>query len=124
MLKETYLSNVKTAKIENPDAIFVYVNHGILKPEFSLLNDFLYWKERFDKENSEVKASEKAWITSHYDYRYRKQVMYNPDAVKEIKRIAELSLVKDVFLICYEKEPPCHRYLLMEIIKRQIEAVR
>jgi uncharacterized protein YeaO (DUF488 family) len=48
--------------------------------------------------------------------RFRNEILGNPKAVAELKRIKNLSKDTDVYLICYEKNYPCHRFILMDLI--------
>ena len=34
----------------------------------------------------------------------------------ELKRLKELATDNDVYLICYEKNYPCHRFILIDLI--------
>ncbi len=51
-----------------------------------------------------------------FEKRFRTEMLSNPKAVAELKRLKELSEEKDVYLICYEKTYPCHRYILIDLI--------
>jgi uncharacterized protein YeaO (DUF488 family) len=52
-----------------------------------------------------------------FEVRFRKEILSNPAAIAELKRLKELSYEKDVYLICYEKNYPCHRFILIDLIK-------
>ena len=52
-----------------------------------------------------------------FENRFRKEIINNPKAIAELKRLKELSLKKEVYLICYEKNYPCHRFILINLIK-------
>ena len=41
--------------------------------------------------------------------------------IEKLKEIAKISKHKNVRLMCYEKEFPCHRFILIEIIKEIAE---
>ena len=51
-----------------------------------------------------------------YEESFRQQILENPKAMQKLREIAELSKTKDVRLICYEKNPPCHRFILIDMI--------
>ena len=51
-----------------------------------------------------------------FEVRFRKEILSNPKAVTELNRLKELSQTKDVYLICYEKNYPCHRFILIDLI--------
>jgi uncharacterized protein YeaO (DUF488 family) len=99
MLKESYISRWKALPEE---AMKVRVARpSILSASKELLYDYkqgrIDWKE--------------------FEGRFRKEILGNPKAVAELKRLKELSKEKDVYLICYEKNYPCHRFILMDLIK-------
>ena len=62
-----------------------------------------------------VKAGAIGW--SEYAQRYRREIFSNPDALKEIQRLRRLAQLRDVYLVCWEPKPPCHRFLLLDIVK-------
>ena len=105
MLKETYLARMKQTGKENPDAAFIVVTRSaghLLSPSWKLLND--YKDGRID------------W--AQYTERFRREMDCDM-CRKEMKRIWDLSLTKDVFLVCYEKDGEnCHRHILIELIKK------
>jgi uncharacterized protein YeaO (DUF488 family) len=98
MLKEGYIGRWK----EYPkDEVKVRVARpSCLGPSESLLKD---WKER--KIN---------W--ADYEKRFRAEILSNPKAMEKLREIKNLSQEKDVRLICYEKNPPCHRFILIDLI--------
>ena len=52
-----------------------------------------------------------------YEKEFRDEMYGDLEAIKVLRHIGELSEKQDVRLICYEKNPPCHRFILMDIIK-------
>ncbi|GAJ13712.1 unnamed protein product, partial [marine sediment metagenome] len=58
---------------------------------------------------------------SEYETRYKAEIMSNEKAIEKIKLLKELSEYKDVYLYCYEKNPPCHRFILLELIREEIK---
>jgi len=98
MLKEGYIGRWK----EYPkDEVKVRVARpSVLAPSKELLKD---WKEgKID------------W--TEYERRFREEILGNPKAVAKLKEIKKLAKTKDVRLICYEKNPPCHRFILIDLI--------
>jgi len=96
-LKETYIANwnnVKGIKIR-------VARPSILGPSKELLKD--YKENRID------------W--KEYEKRFREEILNNPKAIEKLKEIKELSKKNDVYLVCYEKNPPCHRFILLDILK-------
>jgi len=49
--------------------------------------------------------------------KFTKQIRENPEAMKALRHYAVISKTQDVRLICYEKNPPCHRFMLMDMIR-------
>jgi len=52
-----------------------------------------------------------------YEKRFRSEILSRLDSRHELERIAVLSKHENVRLLCYEKSPPCHRFLLMDMIE-------
>ena len=98
MLKEGYIGKWKNYP---EDEVKVRVARpSVLGPSLELLKD---WKEgKIDWEE--------------YTRRFRKEILSNPKALAKLREIKKLAKEKDVRLICYEKNPPCHRFVLMDLI--------
>ena len=117
MLKETYVAKLKTL---NKDAIKIEVGYpSIFAPSEELLSDFneLKWK-LMEKGMNESKARKKAWEKTNFENRYREKITSDSKLIKKLKEIKKLSEEKDVYLYCYCGKPLCHRFILMDIIKR------
>jgi uncharacterized protein YeaO (DUF488 family) len=99
MIKESYIAMWKKLPV---DAVKVRVARpSILSASKDLLTDY--------------KSGRITWEV--FKTRFRKEIHSNPGAVAELHRLKELSKTKDVYLICYEKEYPCHRFILLEMIQ-------
>jgi uncharacterized protein YeaO (DUF488 family) len=99
MIKESYISMWKNLP---SDAIKVRVARpSVLSASKDLLYDY--------------KKGRISW--QEFETRFRKEITSNPKAMAELKRIKDLALKKDVYLICYEKNYPCHRFILMDLIQ-------
>lgn len=99
MIKESYISMWNKLPL---DAIKIRVARpSILSASLDLFHDYkrgrINWEE--------------------FDVRFRKEILNNPKAIAEMKRLKELSKDKDVYLMCYEKNYPCHRFILLDLIK-------
>lgn len=99
MIKESYISmwnklptNAVKVRVARP---------SILSASEGLLHDY--------------KEGRISW--KKFEERFRKEILSNQRAVAELKRLKELSEEKDVYLICYEKNYPCHRFILMDLIR-------
>lgn len=98
MLLETYLANLKNLPAR---VIKVRVARpSILSPSKELLKD---WK-----------ASKITW--PEYEARFKAEIMARLGAVEKMREIKEVAERQDVYLFCYEKKPPCHRFILLELI--------
>jgi len=98
MIKESYISMWNKLP---KDVIKVRVARpSVLSASEGLLHDYkngrITWRE--------------------FEARFRKEIQSNPKAMAELKRLKELAAKKDVYLICYEKNYPCHRFILMDLI--------
>jgi len=51
-----------------------------------------------------------------YEKEFREEIYGDFETIKQLQKIKKLSETQDVRLICYEKNPPCHRFILMDII--------
>jgi len=115
MLKESYIANWRKLP---KDVIKIRVARPhILSPSQKLLSDYKNCEKRYLKIGSTKKfARERAWNLTNYKVRYETEIMSNPKSVKELYRIYDLAKEKDVYLMCYEKDFPCHRFILLDII--------
>ncbi len=99
MLKESYLANLKNLP---KDVMKIHVYRpNILAPSKKLLWDYKQHKIDWDE----------------FERRFRKEILHNNKAMSELGLISSVSEKRDVYLICYEKSYPCHRFILMDIIK-------
>ncbi|MBN2600100.1 MAG: DUF488 domain-containing protein [Candidatus Thermoplasmatota archaeon] len=99
MLKESYISMWNTL---SPDAVKIRVARpSVLSASKELLTDY--------------KTGRITW--QEFETRFRKEITTNSKALAELKRLKALSQQKDVYLICYEKNPPCHRFILLDLIR-------
>lgn len=117
MLKESYVAKLKNL---DKDAVKIEVGYpSIFAPSEELLSDFneLKWK-LMEKGMNEEEARKKAWKKTNFEIRYREKITSDPEIVKKLKDIKELSEEKDVYLYCYCGKPLCHRFILMDIIKK------
>ena len=111
-LKETYFGNLGNVKKMDPGAVIIDITRragSVLSPSWDMLNEY--------------KAGKMTW--DGYISRFL-QEMDNPECKTEMLRIGELARTKDVYLVCFERVGNCHRFLLLDMIKRAmiIEACR
>jgi uncharacterized protein YeaO (DUF488 family) len=98
MITESYISMWKNLPA---DAVKVRV----ARPSILSASKALFW---------DYKEGRISW--QEFEVRFRKEILSNPDAVAELHRLKELSKEKVVYLICYEKTFPCHRFILLDLI--------
>lgn len=119
----TYLAIKQRMETRHPAAIFCVITqrggYSALAPSKKLLNDVRrLCKEYEGRGLPKDQARWDAWFDSEYEERYLKQIETNPLAQERIQEIRGfLQDGKDVFLVCYEKEPPCHRFLLQKYLR-------
>jgi len=111
-LKETYLGNVENVRRADTDAVLIDVTRragSVLSPSWDMLKEY--------------KAGKITW--DEYISRFVKE-MDNPVCRAEMLRIGELARTRDVYIVCFERVGNCHRFLLVDMIKRAmiIEACR
>jgi uncharacterized protein YeaO (DUF488 family) len=111
-LKETYFANLGNVKKMDPEAVIIDVTRragSVLSPSWYMLNDY--------------KAGKMTW--DGYISRFLRE-MDNPECKTEMLKIGELARTKEVYLVCFERVGNCHRFLLVDMIKRAmiIEACR
>lgn len=114
MLKESYIANWRNLP---DDAVKIRVARpSVLAPSETLLTAFMEAKKSWmAKGLTELEARKKAWEEVDYEDRFRREILNNPKAMGKLKEIRKLAEEKDVYLICYEKEPPCHRFILLDL---------
>jgi uncharacterized protein YeaO (DUF488 family) len=100
VLKEGYLAKWDSYPKHEVKIAVTRTAKSVLSPSWKLLNDY--------------KTGKIDW--EEYARRFIRE-MDKPEAQAKLQRIRELAKTKDVRLICYEKNPPCHRFILLELIK-------
>jgi len=115
MLREGYIA--KWRKYPKDEVKIRVARPSVLAPSKKLLGDFKA-AEREGKESGlkKLEARKLAWDKADYERRFRAEILSNPKALAKLKEIKELAKEKDVRLICYERKPPCHRFILMDLI--------
>jgi len=98
MLKEGYIGKWK--KYPRNEIKIRVARPSVLAPSKELLKDF--------------KEGKIDW--GAYERRFRKEILSNPKALAKLRKIKKLAEEKNVRLICYEKNPPCHRFILIDLI--------
>ena len=98
MILEGYIANWKNYP---KDEVKVRVARpSVLSPSVELLKD---WKD-----------GKITW--NQYEKRFRSEICSNEKAMEKLREIKRTSMKNNVRLICYEKKPPCHRFILMKMI--------
>lgn len=101
MLKESYLAVMKNLPNDSVKIVVTRRAGSVLSPSWDLLDDYKSGKINWDG----------------YVERF-KQEMNNDICIAAMRKIKWLSKDKDVYLICYEKRYPCHRFLLIDMINK------
>lgn len=99
MLKESYLAVMKKLPQDSVKIVVTRTAGSVLSPSWDLLNDYKSGKTNWDG----------------YVERFKHE-MNNDRCIAEMRKIKWTAKHKDVYLICYEKRYPCHRFLLVDMI--------
>ena len=101
MIKEGYLAKWNSYPKDEIKIAVTRTAKSPLSPSWELLNDYkngkIDWKQ--------------------YTKRFKEEILANPEALEKLEEIRELAKTKTVRLICYEKNPPCHRFILLEMLE-------
>ena len=100
-LKETYLARWKEIPKDAKGIAVTRTAKSLLAPSQALLKD---WK-----------TGKISW--SDYETRYRKEMLGSPRVMEYLGDIKRQAETMDIYLVCYEKKPPCHRFLLLDILE-------
>lgn len=122
MLKETYLAIKKRMEQDHPAAKFVVVTrtaHSVLAPPKDLLADVMRLKEQYLEQGFDIDAAkDRAWVMSEYEDRFREHLLGHPTALQFLHSLLNEAQQRDIFLVCYEKVFPCHRFILLDMAEQ------
>lgn len=100
MLKETYLANIKNLPKGSMIMRVTRSEGHPLSPSRELLDKY--------------RKEEITW--DEFTIEFKNEMQKCPFCQTMMKSIKEIAKKKDVYLCCYEKKYPCHRFLLIEMI--------
>lgn len=106
MLKESYLAVMKNLPKDSVKIVVTRTAGSVLSPSRDLLDDY---------KNGKID-----W--NGYVERFM-QEMNNDICIATMRKIKWIAKSKDVYLICYEKRFPCHRFLLVDMINKLDENI-
>lgn len=120
-IREGYIAKWKTYPT---DEVKIRVARpSVLGPSKKLLDSYLLAKNQCKKNKWDANCRQWAYEAIHYRIRYRGEINENPAALKKILEITALVLNgKNVRLICYERNAPCHRFILKRMIEAKVFA--
>jgi len=122
MLHECCLADLKFLKKLHKDDTFIFVDrshNSVLAPSKALFDEYKEWEKRLLSSYDKLTAREKAWNLVKYEMRYRHEMVCSSEAMSMIRDIAKRVLDgEEIWLICWEKGRPCHRFILTDIITR------
>ena len=126
MLRETYFAVVAKVKKANPDAVFYaaalkmpfFVDKAIFKAHLAVLAPTAELLKDVKTIEAAV-GSKAAWVTSKYEQRFRSQILNDPNAMAKLKELCVEAMERDVYLVCWEKNYPCHRFLLLDLAREK-----
>jgi len=127
MLKETYFAVVAKVKKANPNAVFYaaalkmpfFVDKTLFKAHLTVLAPTPELLKEF-KTIEDAVGSKTAWVTSNYEQRFRSQILNDLNALAKLKELCIEAMEKDVYLVCWEKNYPCHRFLLLDLAREKL----
>jgi uncharacterized protein YeaO (DUF488 family) len=108
VIKETYLSD-KERIIPKGDVVFEISGLGMGRQLMSLLAPSRRLLEDWNRDRIRWKE---------YVERYFQQLYHDQSARNFLEEVISLSMEKDVWLVGLEKEYPCHRFLLKQIVEK------
>jgi uncharacterized protein YeaO (DUF488 family) len=106
VIRESYLANMKNLPSNALKIVVTATSKSPLAPSWALIKA---WK-----------AQPRSLNWQEYQKRYRKEINDNPEALKLLQKIKTISQHKDVYLICYEKQFPCHRFILLNMLQKAL----
>lgn len=112
MIKETYLS-VKKKVVPPEDVVFDISRFRKKKRDISPLAPSRQLLDDWNQGRT---------VWKDYVERYYQQLKESKEAGALIEEIVDLAVEEDVWLVCMEREYPCHRFLVKEIIERILVA--
>lgn len=107
MLSETYKRNISTIKEKDPNAKFIDVtrtSNSSLSPSWDLL--------------SGIKKGKITW--EEYESHFRAEMEVRK-VEKELREIAQQAIKNNVYLVCYESDNKCHRFILLDMVRALAE---
>jgi hypothetical protein len=127
-IKETYLAVRKKKRAEFPQDHFETITltaGSVLAPDPPLLNDVKFLQKEFEKKGLPKEwARWAAWDASDYTTKYLDQINEDEEAQERIYELIQKILNGEaVWLVCYEKFPPCHRFVLWRYIRGKISLI-
>lgn len=101
MILEGYLAKLKTYPEDEIKIVVTATAKSVLAPSWEILNAY----------------KEKRITWREYAECYINEICNSGVAIAEVRRIKSLAVLKHVRLICYEKQYPCHRFILRRLIQ-------
>lgn len=101
MIKESYLANWRNLPEDAIKFAVTRTAKSPLSPSWELLKDY--------------KTGKISW--ERFEVVFRGEILGRPEARALLREIKKLGEERDVYLVCYEKRPPCHRFILMKMIE-------
>jgi len=112
---ECYLVYLKKYKEMHPHAHFEVItntSHSVLSPSKELLIEAGILPKEDGTKNPKMPFEE-------YEPLFIQEMMKNEKAIERMKELIEIAKIKDVFLVCFCKNPfECHRSLVAKIMKQ------
>jgi len=114
---DCYLAVLKRFKEKYPNAHFEVITstaHSVLAPSKHLLIEAGIFKKSDGSKNPKMPFE-------MYKELFIEEIERSPSALERLERLEEINKDKDIFLVCYEKDPSkCHRSIIARLIMREV----
>ncbi len=121
MITQTYVANLKNIPT---DYIRVRVARpSVLSPSAELLHEYKRSEAEHKRQLTALEARWAAVKQTNFVERFTQEITSNGKAMARLRELANLSAQGEtIVLFCYEKEPPCHRFILLDLLRMYFNA--
>ncbi len=121
MITQTYVANLKNIPT---NYIRVRVARpSVLSPSADLLHEYKNSEAEYKRQLTPIEARWAAVKHTNFVERFTQEITSNDKAMARLRELANLSAQsKTIVLFCYEKEPPCHRFILLDLLRMYFNA--
>ncbi len=121
MITQTYVANLK-----NIPTGYIRVRvarPSVLSPSAELLHEYKHSEAEYKRQLTALEARWAAVKQTNFVERFKQEITSNGKAMARLRELANLSAQGEtIVLFCYEKEPPCHRFILLDLLRMYFNA--